>query len=106
MCCVHMGKDKQGGCCRSPPAAELHCLGSVQTAGAVINMPCCLLPASLRDRGREVIKSLAAGQYTYGTCSEREEEWRRRRKAGGSAGTARPRFWLTFKKPEEKRPER
>lgn len=34
-----------------------------------------------------------------------EEEEEERRKAGGSPGTARPRFWLTFKKPEEKRPE-
>lgn len=47
----------------------------------------CWLPRSLGDRGREVIKLLAAGQYTYGTCSERcgsarspAPERRRRRK--------------------------
>ena len=49
----------------------------------MINMLRCLLPGSLRDRGREVIKRLAAGQYTYGTCSEREEGWRRSRRRGG-----------------------
>lgn len=30
----------------------------------------CWLPRSLGDRVREVIKRLASGQYTYGTCSE------------------------------------